>query len=150
MTYRKRMYAKASGFTLIELMVTVAIAGILAAVAIPSYTDYVTRGRIPEATANLAVKRVQMEQYFQDNRSYLSGATCGFIPPATKYFTFACDAGTTATTYTLRATGSGAAEGHVYTVNQSGTKATVTFKKAAVSAAPGTGCWLAKSVSECG
>lgn len=48
------------GFTLIELMVV-----------IPAYQDYVTRGRIAEATSELASKRVLMEQWFQDSRSYV-------------------------------------------------------------------------------
>ncbi len=51
---------KVAGFTLIELMITVAIIGILAAVGLPAYNDYIIRGRVPEATSNLSAKRVKM------------------------------------------------------------------------------------------
>src|SRR3989449_7965409 len=59
-----------TGFTLIELMVAIAIVAILAAIALPNYTDYVRRGKIQEATSTLLAMRTKMEQYFQDNRSY--------------------------------------------------------------------------------
>ncbi len=95
------------GFTLIEVMVTVAILGILATIAYPSYTDYITRGRIPEALTELANRQVIAEQYFMDNRSYNSatgtGNVCDLMPANTKYFTYGC--ANTATTYTLTATG---------------------------------------------
>ena len=54
------------GFTLIELMITVAIIAILAAVALPAYSTYVTRARITDAVKGLSEMRLKMEQYFQD------------------------------------------------------------------------------------
>jgi len=140
----------AQGFTLIELMIVVAIVGILARIAYPSYVDYVRRGSLPDAFSGLSSAQIKMEQYYQDNRSYLNGATCGFVPPATKYFTFTCTT-ITASTYVITATGTSttAANGHVYTINQAGAKVTTTFKGAAISAAPGNACWMAKSASEC-
>ena len=62
-----------SGFTLIEVMITVAIVAILAAIAVPSYNEYVQRARITEATSNLSDMRNKMEQYFQDNRTWTPG-----------------------------------------------------------------------------
>ena len=53
---------RSRGFTLIELMITVAIIAILAAVAIPSYGEYVRRGRVTEAVRALSGMRVKMEQ----------------------------------------------------------------------------------------
>ena len=71
------------GFTLIELMIAVAIIAILAAIAIPSYSDYVRRSRITEAMSALSGMRVKMEQYFQDNRTYAGACVAGTVaaPP---------------------------------------------------------------------
>jgi type IV pilus assembly protein PilE len=135
-------------------MVVVAIVAILASVAIPSYTDYVTRGRIPDATSNLASKRVQMEQFFQDNHTYAC-ATCtgGVAPPcandtsSSRYFTFSCDAGaSSATTYKLVATGTGPMNGFVYTIDQDNLKATTSVPSGwTVNAS----CWVTKKGGVC-
>src|SRR4051812_25565453 len=94
------------GFTLIEVMITVVIVAILAAIAVPNYRDYVTRGRVVEATSALSDTRVKMEQYFQDNRAYPAGCTTG-VPaatqvqvPAPQSFDIACG-NLTASTYTV-------------------------------------------------
>ena len=78
MTSKRRLHHKrqATGFTLIEVLITIVIVSILSAVAIPSYREYVIRGNIPEATSRLATKQVQMEQFFQDNRTYVGGTGC--------------------------------------------------------------------------
>lgn len=142
------------GFTLIEVMVTVAIIGILASVALPSYNDYIRRGQIPEAFTYLSEYRIKMEQYYQDNRNYgaPAGTVCatdatastwnGFSPGEGKFFTYACLTSNAGQAYTITATGSaGRAVGHVYTVNQAGSKTTTLFKGDAVA----TTCWLTKS-----
>lgn len=111
------------GFTLIELLITVAIVAILAAVALPSYTDYVTRGKIPEATSELANRRVQAEQYFQDNRTYVGMPACNAATG--KNFNFSCLVAGTATAYTIQATGTGSMTGFTYTINETGARASV-------------------------
>jgi type IV pilus assembly protein PilE len=87
-------------------MITVAIVGILAAIALPSYADYVTRSKIIDGTTKLGDFKSKMDKYFMDNRTYLNGAACGVTPLApspSDYFRLTCAA--TATTYTLTATG---------------------------------------------
>ena len=79
------------GFTLIELMFTVAIMAILAAIALPSYSDYVRRGRLTETLSAMAGMRVKMEQFFQDNRTYAGAGAAGTVapcPPDTATFTY--------------------------------------------------------------
>ncbi|QYJ88992.1 type IV pilin protein [Shewanella halotolerans] len=66
---------KLNGFTLIEVIITVAIVGILAAIAYPSYIDYVTKsGRAEGVAAVMEVANLQ-EQYYLDNRTYASDLT---------------------------------------------------------------------------
>ena len=59
---------KPNGFTLIEVMVVVGILGILAAIAIPSYRDYVIRSKLSEAQSGLSGLRTQAEQFFLELR----------------------------------------------------------------------------------
>ena len=101
---RKAM-KKQLGFSLIELMIVVAIVGLLATIAYPAYSDYLIRGRIPDAASALAAKRVQMEQYFQDNRTYVGAPACDADATTSRFFTFSCNPAATATTYTLEAVG---------------------------------------------
>jgi type IV pilus assembly protein PilE len=118
--------SRASGFTLIELMITVAVIAIIAAVALPSYSQHVMRANITEAVSGLSDMRVKLEQYFQDQRTYNGApAPCnaGTVAPlpVAKHFTFACS-NLGALTYTVTATGSGSMANFTYTINQAGTK----------------------------
>lgn len=138
------------GFTLIELMVVVAIVGILASIAIPAYTSYVLRGKLTEATTELSTMRVKLEQYFQDNRSYEGACAAGTVAPlpAGKYFTYTCPT-LTASAFTVTATGVGArgTDGFVYTVDQDNTKQT-TDAPAGWGAMP-VSCWVTKKGEAC-
>jgi len=138
------------GFTLIELMMVVAIIGILTAVAIPAYTGHVSRGKAAEAPATLADLRIKMEQYYQDNRTYANGVGVGAAvapcAPANgaKNFTYSCTV-QTATTYTIAAAGV-AAEGmtnFAFTINQNNAK-TSTF-----DGTTGASCWLTRKGGTC-
>ncbi len=135
-----------SGFTLIEIMIVVAIIGILAAIAMPSYNDYVTRSRITGALSTLSDMRVKMEQFYQDNHDYTNACTAAVVPPTDNpNFAFSCGV-PTLTTYTLTATGQNRMDGFVYTINQSNAKST-TLSAASGKASTGwsgngSTCWV--------
>jgi type IV pilus assembly protein PilE len=118
--------AAQKGFTLVELMIVIAIIGILAAIAIPNYTDYVNRARATAATSALADMRIRLEQFFQDNRDY-TGASCAAPAGAdTEFFAFSCSSVPDATTYTIQALGAGPMAGYQYTIDQNNLKTSVT------------------------
>jgi len=143
------------GFTLIELMITVAVIGILAGIALPIYTNYVLAGRVQEGLQALAAARLKMEQYFMDNRTYVStGTTCGTgvganqtVGPGTVgRFTITCTG--TATAYTVTATGGGPLANFVYTINQDNTQ-TSTITKSGWGTGSTVNCWVNKAGVTC-
>lgn len=138
------------GFTLIEVMITVAIVGILAAIAIPSYMDYITRGRIPEALSELSNRRVIAEQFFMDNRTYNNGTVdvcaSAVMTTATRYFNYACVSAAAA--YTLTATGTGSMAGFQYTITNTNAQASNITKSRWSNPAPNN-CWAIKKDGSC-
>lgn len=131
------------GFTLIEIMIVLAIVGILSAIAFPAYQDYVKRGKLADGFSALSDWSLRMEQFNQDNRTYLNtaGTACGVAAPTANSFSLTCAA--TATTYTLTATGSNTLSGFEYTINQAGTKESNT------PWGDSSSCWVTKSGGAC-
>jgi len=103
----------ASGFTLIELMITVAIIGILAAIAYPSYQDYVRRSVRAAAQSHMLAIAARQEQFLLDRKTYtatLGSGGLNLTAPAETAgrYTFAAVVSTTPLTYTITATAAGA------------------------------------------
>lgn len=140
---------KHAGLTLIELLTVVAIIGILASIAVPSYTDYVRRGKIQEAVGGLSDARVKLEQFFLDNRTYAGGSggwSCGGTAPSSRYFTFTCTGD--GATYLITATGITAqgTDGMTYTLNQANIKGSTFTLDGWTNS---TTCWVLKKGDSC-
>lgn len=100
---------KKSGFTLVELMIVIAIIAILVALALPNYQESVRKSRRADAQADLIEFASDAERIFTLTSSYLtvddsSDGNPGIVPANTDYYAYSFPAAATATTYTIRAT----------------------------------------------
>ena len=155
--------SKGAGFTLIEVMITVAIVAILSALALPSYRDYVLRGQLIDGTNGLSTMRADMERYYQDNRTYDTVKAGSIVPPCVStttrsnvFGTFQLSCGElvgdksatdASRNYLLQAVGSGPTAGFTFTVNQLGIQGTTINNKTGW-----TGCdkaWVTRRGQSC-
>jgi type IV pilus assembly protein PilE len=137
MTARRR----SAGFTLIELMITVAVIGVLAGLAYPSYQKQIAKSRRSDARAGLAAAAQAMERWYSERSTY-AGATLGstgiYAASSTNGFYTLSITTQTAAGFTLRATPAGAQTGDgcgSFTYDQTGTKGVTGGSMAAAA------CW---------
>ncbi len=128
-------------------MVTIAIVGILSAIAVPAYRSYLDRTYIAEAFNVLSGDQIQMQQYFQDNGTYANGTACAVAMANTTHFTISC--ALNGSGFIIKAT-SAAVDGlsvgeYVFTIDDANNQQTTSFQSISVSAQ----CWLLKSGTSC-
>lgn len=131
------------GFSLIELLIAVAIIGILTAIAVPAYSSYVLRARLNEAFTGLSGLQPTAEQFWSNNHTYANVP----LPSAGTNFTYARTSAD-ASSYVITATGKtgGPTDGFAYTIDQSGNRATTHLPTGWTTT---TGCWVDHKEGTC-
>ncbi len=120
-----------AGFTLLEIMISILVVAILAAIAVPSYGDHVTRGRLQAGVALLKANRERLEQNYSDNRSYaLADGSCALVAytDPDSGFAYACVVSNAGQRYVITATGTGPVAGFRYSIDEAGIEQTLILK----------------------
>jgi type IV pilus assembly protein PilE len=129
-------------------MIVVVIVGLLAKLAMPTYQEYMMRGKITEAVGELSAMRAKLEQFYLDNRTYVGACATNTVAPLPtgRYFTYACTLG--ASSYTVTATGSASQgmSGFAYTINESNVRATTGVPSGWTANAT---CWVTAKGGTC-
>jgi len=136
------MKPKSAGMTLIELMIVVAILALLAAIAVPSYRQYVLRANRTEATTALLQLAAAQEKFYLQNNTYAGNALIAVAPPAGLGLSATTGGGrytvaitaATAATFSATATAAGAQAADT-------TCATFTINQAGARTATSANCW---------
>ncbi len=137
-----RLMLSQGGFTLIELMITVAVIGILCAVALPAYSAYVFRSRVPVGLSTLSSFALQMEQSYQDLGNY-GGTSCTSSLPSANNFTIGCALTSGGQGFTATATGTGPIAGANYSIDQNGVRTTLAHPQGV----PTSACWTIRGTT---
>lgn len=128
------------GFTLIELMIVVAIIGILAAVALPAYQDYTVRAKMSEAMTIASACKASVAEFIQTNGSFPANAAAAGCNATTKYVGgVAVTAATGAISITLQNLAAGV-DGQVLILQPTTDAARTTAMAAATDAIQGWSC----------
>ncbi len=124
------MKSAQKGFTLIELMIVVAIIGILAAIAIPAYQDYTIRSKVSEAVALASEAKTAVAETAASLgglAAVTSQATTGYVTPTTVYVASITIGANGVITVTTRATGATVAPAFTLTPAQANAEAPITW-----------------------
>ena len=154
---------RSCGFTLIELMIVVAVIGVLLAIGVPNYQEYLLRSKLTDAGSSLSQLRVTLEQYFQDNRTYdlapaAPAGNCGVVVAArdSNYFTYVCTTNVARVpavplgqAYLVTATGvvGTSTAGFTYTIDEANNRRTTSLP-AGRGVTPAN-CWLTAKGQTC-
>ena len=130
------------GFSLIELLIVVAIIGILAAIALPMYSTYVAESALKPVQVAMLETAQSLEQYAQDHNTYVGG--CANVP-AVANAQINCSL-LSATSYNIQAQGTGSLSGLIYTLDQAGARST---PSAPASWQSNATCWVAGPDGAC-